>query len=268
MYEHKTNHSKKRHKRSNPMKCKRIKDILDAGYDIIYEKHEMFNEDDAYAMEKRLIESLGKIIDGTGILTNIADGGLGGNPPKTPVDQYTLGGDLIATYSSIIDASERTGINGPNISSSITNRNTKNKSAGGFVWTYRGAAFAPPSPKTNCKTVFQFDTTGSITAEYHSSAQASTVSGVDRAGIIKCCNSTQRTAGGWRWSYDAVAPKNTRKSESLTKRVCRLSLSGGITIEYESLKDASIANNIPVSGISTCCHNQTKSRGGFRWKFI
>lgn len=48
-------------------------------------------------------------------------------------------------------------------------------------------------------------------------------------------------------------------------KVKQLSLDGEILNTYESLTEASLNNNIPITRISACVNNRIKTAGGFKW---
>lgn len=49
--------------------------------------------------------------------------------------------------------------------------------------------------------------------------------------------------------------------------VCKYTMTGVFIKEYESIKNASIENNIPSSSIRACCIKKLKHAGGFYWEF-
>lgn len=61
--------------------------------------------------------------------------GFKGRPPKKPVLQFDINGNFIAEYSGVIEAGEICGIWKGGISAVLKG---KQKTAGGFVWKYKG----------------------------------------------------------------------------------------------------------------------------------
>lgn len=62
------------------------------------------------------------------------NGGFKGRPPKKPVSQYDLNGNLIGEYDSVLEAVEICGIWKGGISTVLKG---KQKTAGGYVWKYK-----------------------------------------------------------------------------------------------------------------------------------
>ena len=54
---------------------------------------------------------------------------------KKPISQFSKTGELIATFNSITEAAQSTGINIGNIGSCVAG-NKKHKTAGGYIWKY------------------------------------------------------------------------------------------------------------------------------------
>lgn len=121
---------------------------------------------------------------------------------KKAICQYSLSGELIKEYESILDAAERTGINYRTICSNLQG---KSKSAGGFQWAYKNDQ--PPTEYAakrsgDKKPVLQFNLQNEFIAEYKSvTAAIKAVGLLDISSITVCCNNPNRTAAGyyWRW---------------------------------------------------------------------
>ena len=62
-------------------------------------------------------------------------GGFRGRPPKKPVVQYDLHGNLVGEYGSVLEAGEICGIWKGGISTVLKG---KQKTAGGYIWKYKG----------------------------------------------------------------------------------------------------------------------------------
>jgi hypothetical protein len=52
------------------------------------------------------------------------------------------------------------------------------------------------------------------------------------------------------------------------KKICQFSLEGEYIETFDSVKDAAKQLNISCSGIESCARGETKSSGGFNWKYI
>lgn len=61
--------------------------------------------------------------------------------------------------------------------------------------------------------------------------------------------------------------KNISKGRSEGRHVFQYNLDGKFVKEYHSLVFAGQSTNISAETIGACCHNKTKTAGGFIWKF-
>ena len=122
------------------------------------------------------------------------------------VAQYTTSGKLIKMWNSIKEASDALGIDG----GSIVNvcKGKYYRTAGGFVWRYRGAKTHEDIEKVKPykRGVLQYEKDGKLIREFESVAEASRhVCASANAHIIECCKGLRKTAYGYIWRYyDAV----------------------------------------------------------------
>jgi group I intron endonuclease len=122
----------------------------------------------------------------------------------TPVSQYDLFGNFIATYQSAKDA-ERSVPRSvhSNIRKSCINKNCL---SGGFQWRF--ANDQPPGMYTGGKSnvpceICQLDMSYNLICVFKSMGEASRQTGIDQSSISKCCNGYKKysTAGGYIWCY-------------------------------------------------------------------
>ena len=83
--------------------------------------------------EKLFIKEFATLVDHGGY--NISEGGLSSNYLGKEVVQYNLYGEEVARYSSIMDASNQTGVDDTDISACC---NDKAITAGGYFWCFPG----------------------------------------------------------------------------------------------------------------------------------
>lgn len=120
----------------------------------------------------------------------------------TPVSQYDVQGNFIATYESSM-AAERAGVG---VGRGAIKRccDKGNTIAGGYQWRY--AFDPPPGPFTDFakgkrKPIIQKDMNGNIVAVYSSLTEAKEATGIDTSSICSCCRGDYHTAGGYKWEY-------------------------------------------------------------------
>lgn len=176
----------------------------------------------AYQKEIELIKLHGRLIDKSGILCNICEGGNGctgsswsesrrketsdrmkgarGYLPimMRPVSQYTLTGDHIKDFPSAKVASES--VKGANRSYITQVCKGKRKSAGGFIWTYKGNP-VPEFSKKYYRAVNQYSLDGNLLATFQSLTEAQNQTGVELHNISEACRGNSKTAGGFIWNY-------------------------------------------------------------------
>lgn len=114
-----------KHKRANRLVWEVFVGPIPYGYDIHHKNH---NRQD------NRLENLELILLSDHTKEHIDDrtnGAIKSN--SIPINQYTLDGDLLATYNSATEASRILNINQSNISACCLG---KRKSAGGFVWQF------------------------------------------------------------------------------------------------------------------------------------
>lgn len=218
MYEH----YRIRTRLTNQLLKNKILKICEQGKSIIYEKV-LVNVDErsAFEKERELVEQYGRKIDGTGILCNLTLGGEGGSSYRTleqrkrqsermkgnrgslpiickPVSQYTLDGEHVADFSSAKVASE----NVPSANRSYITQvcKGKRKSAGGYLWTYKGEP-VPTFTKQYYSGTNQFSLDGILLNTFRSLTEAQKLTGIELHNISECCRGKSKTAGGFVWKY-------------------------------------------------------------------
>jgi len=125
------------------------------------------------------------------------------------VTQYKLNGRRVATYPTINDAANTTGIRHTEISRVITQE--KRFSAGGFYWQEgEGPAFIDLSgfefgevlrSKNRQRPVRQYSKQGKPLQRFDSIKKAAEVVGVGSSTVIGALKGKHKTAGGYLWKY-------------------------------------------------------------------
>ena len=115
---------------------------------------------------------------------------------KTAVIQCDKAGNEIARFSSLAEASSKTGTPRYRIRCCC---NGSKASANGFVWKY---ADESQIKKTGVKVgVVQLDLSGNELARYTSLAEASKATGYDRHRIVECCKGSRQSFRDYTWRY-------------------------------------------------------------------
>ena len=190
---------------------------------------------------------------------------LGGSGSKgvcsIPVSQYDFDGNLIATYLSITEASEATGVTDSGISSCCLH---KRNHAGDYLWRY--ASDESPQPYEGRGTrVLQYDLQGKFLKRFVNARVASKEVGCFLQQITQCCKGTYKSAGGYQWKYEG-----SKKPDVYFYResyyIQQFSKEGQFLNQYKTAVEASQKTGVSRVGIIHCYKGETKTSGGFIWR--
>lgn len=211
-----------------------------------------------------------------------------GNPkghtnPDTykPVDQYSVGGEFIATYIHIYEASEKTGVDRSTISKCCQNEQRK---SGGFIWRYHGEELTKEHIEWCNGTgkedvmilIAQYSMDGKFIKIWESTNAITKELGFCNSAIIKCCKNEQKSSYGfiWRYANDGLEELSEEYikwcNSSIRKRaVIQYSLSGEFIRIYDSVTDACNAlGTDSTTSISACCRGKRNKAFGFIWRYL
>ena len=171
--------------------------------------------------------AIGKIVNKNGSLSNISDGGDGGDNMKyldtdrkkkmynslsilfkgrkwsdpekgTIISQYDLDGNFIKEWRSITKASKGLGIHKHMIIQNV--KGSGYLSAGGFIFKKGNAKKIDPK-KLLTKKIIQFNMDNSPIKQWDSLTEASKALGIKITGISMCCKGHFKYSGGFKWKY-------------------------------------------------------------------
>lgn len=200
--------------RKKSYKNNTIKKILkETGEEPIHFRiYENLTNEEAIKIEAELIECFGRIDDGTGILTNLTDGGEGVNNfadkniskpwARKKVYQYELNGEYVREWESIASV-DIDGMYSSNISTAIK----KNGTFAGYIWSFEKVDRMKPRIKNQMKITYkdikQIDKkTGELIKIFESALkieeELNLRSGA-RNKIYQCLKGNLKTAYGYKW---------------------------------------------------------------------
>lgn len=192
------------------------------------------------------------------------------NLARKPVNQYSLAGELIATFSSVKDAVTQTGIN--KIADVCRG---ERQTAGGYQWKFvtdcNEQKIKPNTIKNQPRPVKQYSLAGDFLALYPSVSEAARKINITSSAISKVCSKEGFSAGGYRWSYDNEdLDSNTIPAQGTKKQVAQISLeTNEIIATYESASAAARAlGKKSSSTISDACRGKLKTAYKYKWNFI
>jgi hypothetical protein len=201
----------------NVMKCRRIRSIERSGHDVVVERwHEHLSEDDAYRLESAYIKQYGRLVNKSGILTNVVSEDRTQPKQYKKVDQYSLDGQFIQTYDSVQEAAAAVNVTRNTLSGVLNCRTWQGKTmrtAGGFRWVHTGQELPPYNrydaiyqPKK--KRVCQYTLAGELIQTFESAREANDATGANVQRISICCNNGRlKTADGFCWAFEGEEPR-------------------------------------------------------------
>lgn len=260
MYRHRSQAFQQRASKHNPHKSARIRQIINEGYDLKYNKIKCSDEHDAYKKEKELIKKYGKRCDGTGCLTNLTEGGEGYTGGHIPVCQYDLFGNFIKQHRSAKEAAQAVG--GKEYGTAITNVCRGGRrgevSAFGCLWSYVGHT---PKQYSKIRPVYQWSTEGKLIARYVSVSAAAAALSCDPTNIPNAIKK-QYMSQGYAWSYTDEFPGIPAHKKR--KRVVHLN-SGR---EFNTVSEAAAAFGHNTGTVSKCCRGERNNICGNKFKYV
>ena len=183
---------------------------------------------------------------------------------RIPVRQYTLEGELVKEYHSIVLASRLLQINLSNI---VACCKKKRQQAGGYQWRYASdnldkiedihlkvSQFNIP--------ILQYDIYGNFIKEYNS-LQEIIINNVNFSKENICNNLRHKTksAYNYQWKY-----KNDHTPiVNIDQTVLQIDKNGNIVKEYYTASEAAKETGISRSNIGSCLTNKRKTAGKYKW---
>lgn len=189
-----------------------------------------------------------------------------------PVLQYDLRGNFLKEWPSQRSVLDELGIS---VNACCKGRQ---KTAGGYQWRNKG----DDRPVTDIyNPIEQYDLQGNLIKVWETIEEASEKTGVSKTGIVTCCSNKNKSAGGFQWKYrldvrvvgkytkqkSPTAFKKGRKSYNagVGRKVSQFDLQGNFIRIWDCI--ATAQKELKIFGISKCCKKETKTAGGFQWKY-
>ena len=123
----------------------------------------------------------------------------------TPIDQYTIDGEYISSFISIMDASRKLGIDFRNISATI---NGKQKSCKGFIFVRKGIKFKKYVKELGGRKIYKvikYHKDGTVVNVYNSLKEAALDSDKSKSAINQSILRNTLVRGDYYWAKE---PKN------------------------------------------------------------
>lgn len=238
---------------------------------------ESFEDVDKYNLSQKLDEREIYWIDYYETFTdgyNQTIGGQNNAPnkfPEHPVNEYTLQGELLYTYKSVIDASDATGFSMSDISSCSSRvkiNRVKNR-----IFRYVDDPLTEDEKNFYIKRypkIRQYDFKGNLINEFDFIQDAVNFLGnndikVINGNILSCCKGKTLSAGGYVWRK---APDGFEKYRTpvIQRRIEKRDISDGHILEIFTDFDEIVQKyNYNRTSIDSCCIGRTCASYGFHW---
>lgn len=208
--------------------------------------------------ERKYIEELSSRTTQHGY--NVQEGGTYytgyGDKIEKPVDMYSLSGEYIRTFDSIILANQFCGISGCGVRKVC---NHEQHTAGGYIWTWKGELVVVPE----IKQIGCYDLEGKFIKAYDNPFQACKSIGKRSGSIQKAIKDRYRIAYGCYWR-DYVA--DVIPITDFPKAIFAYDLEGNLVQGYRTLQEA--IDGVQASGASAICAaiSRKNSYRGLLWR--
>lgn len=206
--------------------------------------------------------------------------------------QIDLDGNIIAAYESKMEAARQIGVSN-NAGIALSCRNLASRTAKGYYWCnavdYENFCiiFAEKQEEqTRLKqlqeqknieieqkkllafSVCQFDSTGSLIAEYDSMSEAEVATGINHSSISLCCNGKASSAGGYYWCFlrDRAIVNFSGLKPEYEKEILQLDKEKNIIARFTNMFEAQRQTGL-VNIHTVCLSDKLSSTGGYYWCF-
>jgi len=182
------------------------------------------------------------------------------------VTQYALEGKKLATFKSVKDAAEHTGIDANTISKCAL---FKHRLAGGYVWRYEGDRYTGEyrhEIKNRPRPIVQYDPDGKKIAEYTSVNQAATVTGFSTATLLACAHKKAKLSHGFVWRFQGDKYRGQYKHHRVGVPVTQWTQDGKKVQSFPTIKAAAESTGLTEANIQKNVQGANYTAGGFVWK--
>jgi len=224
-----------------------------------------------YEHEKLEIYYIKKYIEEGTRLTNLTEGGEGGKTKTKAVYMYSEDGLFLKKFSSVNEIANYFNCGASNISRAIEQKKRNSYKRNYFFFSEENASnFKFKKARINNIPIVQYSLNGEFIKEYKSQKEASLLLKIPQSNINKCLNKTRKMAGNFLWFYSSDISNIIEKYIPLHKHnqsILKYDLNNVFIEEYPSVKEAKIQNNFKSNAILSNLKNNTKTCGGFVFKY-
>jgi len=129
----------------------------------------------------------------------------------------------------------------------------------GLFEEFTDEEFTNRIPQKQPKKVYQFSLNGELLNEYKSQTEA--VNKTSIVTLLDCLYGRQKSAGGYLWSNDTLAPS------LVIKKINQYNLEGNLTNSFDSFEKLELLG-FKKKGIQRCLYGEIEKYKGFKWTRI
>lgn len=189
----------------------------------------------------------------------------GKNNHERAVMQYSKNGEFLHEYKSLNEASSKTHIS-PSSIAEVCARKVFRKTAGGFIWRYKGDNDVAIQ-YNKMSQVVQISKYGEKLKTFNSVNDAALEIGVSIGGISGVCLKRTRGynyAGGYIWRYADEYDEN-EFGYFVGKTFIQMTMNNIFVAEYKGTHDLVDNGGFELVKVVMCCRGKRNSTNGFKW---
>ena len=179
------------------------------------------------------------------------------------INQYSIEGIFIQSFSNAAEAEKQTGISKENIR--YCARKQKG-SAGGYQWRYEEDVNGTENIESvteKKKIVYQYDLDGNYIQEFASAKEAGEKYGI--TSIHLACQKKIKTSAGFQWSYQKY--KKIPSFKSYIKAINQYSIEGNFIQSFSNASEAEKQTGISKGRIRYCAKNKKGLVNNYQWRY-
>ncbi|HEY8936105.1 MAG TPA: NUMOD1 domain-containing DNA-binding protein [Cyclobacteriaceae bacterium] len=186
---------------------------------------------------------------------------------EKPVTQYNIEGKKIRYYTSVKEASIKTGIDANTISKCALR---KLRIGSGYVWRYEGDSYKGEYKgviKNRAKPIVQYTLDGKEVNRFSSVTQATIATGFSGATLLDNAYKKTKISHGYVWRFEGDRYNGEHKNYRKGKPVTQFSLEEKKIKTYPTIEEAARQTGLTPDNIQKNTKGENKTAGGFIWRY-
>ena len=240
-------------KKCNYKKFNKIRKIKESNLEpIILKIYENLEESIAFKNEIYLIETIGRHDKGLGPLSNLNDGGKGGDNFTYNPNKELIREKMVKNHADFKKEKH------PSYGKHMTDESKQKNS----------------NSQPNKREIYQYSLDGILIKKYNTLMSIGRELNIHVGDILSCCNGYLKTVSGFFWSFtllnddeiinriDIIKNIKTKK-----RKIIQYDLNNNYINEFNSIREAARFVEIGHYHIINCLKNRQRTAGNFIWKY-